>query len=141
MKIKISLDHWTVQKAQASAVRMDVFVIEQKIPKELEWDEMDEHCIHAVATDTSGLAVGTGRLLPDGRIGRMAVLASARGSGVGGMLLQSLMQVARERGDRRVILSAQRPAEKFYVQHGFKLVGEEYLEAGIWHIDMEYGFE
>ncbi len=140
MAIKISLDKWQVQKEQARSIRMAVFVIEQQVPIELEWDDMDEYCIHAVATDESGNAVGTGRLLPDGHIGRMAVLASARGRGVGGLLLQELMQAAQQRGDKRAVLSAQRQAEGFYQRYGFKAFGEEYLEAGIVHIDMEHSY-
>jgi predicted GNAT family N-acyltransferase len=140
MTIKITLDNWSVQKESARGVRMEVFVIEQKIPKELEWDDMDEHCIHAVATNASGTAVGTGRLLPDGHIGRMAVLSIARGLGVGGLLLQGLMTAARERGDKQVALSAQISAREFYTRFGFQVVGDEYIEAGIPHINMEYVF-
>lgn len=141
MSHTITLNKWEIQKEAARFVRMQVFVTEQQIPLELEWDNMDEQCIHAVARDTTGEAVGTGRLLPDGHIGRMAVVASARGTGVGGKILQSLMQVAKERGDKRVVLSAQRQAETFYVRFGFTVVGKEYDEAGIAHIDMEYRFE
>jgi len=136
----ISLDNWSVQKERARSIRMHVFVIEQHVPIELEWDHMDEHCIHAIAMNSDGVAVGTGRLLPDGHIGRMAVLASARGTGVGGEILQSLMQAAQQRGDTRVVLSAQRQAEGFYANFGFTAFGEEYLEAGIRHIDMEHYF-
>ena len=140
MTINISLDIWSVQKERARSIRMHVFVIEQQVPIELEWDHMDEHCIHAIATDSSGAAVGTGRLLPDGHIGRMAVLASARGNGVGGKILQSLMQAAQQRGDKRVVLCAQRQAEGFYAHFGFIAFGDEYREAGIKHIDMEHYF-
>jgi len=140
MTINITLANWTTQKKAARLVREQVFVIEQQVPSEIEIDKMDELCIHAVATDSAGKPIGTGRLLPDGHIGRMAVLASARGSGVGGQLLQSLMQAAKERGDKRVVLSSQSHAEGFYACYGFKVIGEEYLEAGINHIDMDYFF-
>jgi predicted GNAT family N-acyltransferase len=119
---------------------MQVFVIEQHVPIELEWDEMDAHCLHAIARNSQGEAVGTGRLLPDGHIGRMAVMASARGTGVGGHILISLMAAAKQRGDHRVMLSAQCHAEGFYAAHGFVVVGEEYMEAGIKHISMEHCF-
>ncbi|PRC91287.1 GNAT family N-acetyltransferase [Solimicrobium silvestre] len=141
MTINITINNWAVQKEAARHVRMNVFVIEQQVPIELEWDTMDEQCIHAVATDETGAAVGTGRLLPDGHIGRMAVLATARGQGVGGQILMCLICEAQERGDKRVVLSAQRQAEGFYERFGFKVVGEEYMEAGINHIDMEFHFK
>lgn len=140
MTIKITLDSWAIQKELARSVRSEVFIIEQNIPKELEWDDMDAHCLHAVATNASGVAVGTGRLLPDGHIGRMAVRSIARGLGVGGQLLQSLMQAAQHRGDKRVVLSAQIRAKGFYARYGFTVVGQEYMEAGIPHITMEYLF-
>jgi len=138
MTINITLNNWTIQKEAARFVREKVFVIEQQIPLEMEMDKSDEFCIHAVASDGAGKPIGTGRLLPDGHIGRMAVLASARGTGIGGQLLQSLMQAAKERGDKRVVLSAQIQVEGFYVRYGFKVIGEEYVEAGIKHIDMEH---
>jgi predicted GNAT family N-acyltransferase len=78
-------------------------------------------------------AVGTGRLLPDGHIGRMAVLAAFRGKGIGGALLEALMKAAQARGDREVMLSAQVGALPFYRAHGFEPEGEEYMEAGIRH--------
>lgn len=140
MAIKISLDNWVAQQESARQVRTEVFVVEQQIPRELELDDVDEHCIHAVATDANGVAVGTGRLLPDGHIGRMAVLPGARGLGVGGMILQALMHAAQRRGDQRVVLSAQSHAQSFYERYGFYIVGEEYVEAGILHIDMEHVF-
>ncbi len=140
MSTTIVLDNWSVHKEAARAIRMQVFVIEQNVPIELEWDDMDEVCVHAIASDENGQAVGTGRLLPDGHIGRMAVMASARGTGVGSQILTSLMAAAKQRGDKRVVLSAQRQAEGFYAAHGFRVLGDEYLEAGILHITMEHFF-
>jgi len=119
MKIHLTVDIWAAQKTDARAVRFDVFVIEQKIPVELEWDDMDEHCLHAVAYDATGHAIGTGRLLPDGHIGRMAVRAAGRGKGVGAAILKALMAQARQRGDAEVVLNAQTQAEAFYERHGF----------------------
>jgi predicted GNAT family N-acyltransferase len=136
MTFTISLGSWSRQKASARLVREVVFLAEQKIPEELEWDEWDELSIHAVAADANGVALGTGRLLPDGHIGRMAVLANVRGQGVGRLILQSLMQAAQQRGDKRVVLSAQSHAQDFYRRYGFKSVGEEYKEAEILHIEM-----
>lgn len=140
MTLHLTVDNWAAQKADARAVRFDVFVIEQKIPVELEWDDMDEHCLHAVAYNEAGHAIGTGRLLPDGHIGRMAVRAAGRGQGVGASILQALMEKARQRGDTVVILNAQTQAEAFYRRHGFSRDGDEFYEAGIAHICMRHEF-
>ena len=105
------------------------------MPPEVELDDMDSRSLHAVAF-VDGKAVATGRLLPDGHIGRMAVLKAWRGRGIGGEMLEALMQKARERGDREIVLSAQVHAVPFYRAHGFVEEGAEYLEAGIAHRDM-----
>jgi predicted GNAT family N-acyltransferase len=126
--------------ADARLIRFEVFVEEQKVPAELEMDHMDAVCLHAVAYDAAGTPIGTGRLLPDGHIGRMAVRQRARGSGIGGALLQALMAQARARGDKQVALSAQTHAAPFYQRHGFVIDGDEFFEAGISHINMQYTF-
>ncbi|HJV02712.1 MAG TPA: GNAT family N-acetyltransferase [Burkholderiaceae bacterium] len=136
----IRLGTWDDLHADAKAIRFEVFVAEQNVPADIELDDMDAVCLHAVAYDAAGQAIGTGRLLPDGHIGRMAVRKMARGSGVGGALLQALMAQARARGDRRVVLSAQTQAAPFYQRHGFSIAGEEFYEAGIAHIDMQLIF-
>jgi predicted GNAT family N-acyltransferase len=89
--------------------------------------------LHALAFDRAGRLLGTGRLLPDGHVGRMAVLPQARGTGVGSALLAALLQAARARGDREVALSAQTHAIPFYERFGFVAEGEEYDDAGIPH--------
>ncbi|MCU0951151.1 MAG: GNAT family N-acetyltransferase [Burkholderiaceae bacterium] len=134
--LRIELGDWTALRDEATRIRFTVFVEEQKVPAEIELDDWDARCLHALARDAQGVAVGTGRLLPDGHIGRMAVLAAARGSGVGTALLQSLMQAARERGHREAVLSAQTHAVAFYARLGYTAVGEVYEEAGIAHVDM-----
>jgi len=136
----VRIGDWDSQKDAARPIRLTVFVEEQKVPAELEMDHMDAVCVHAVAYNAAGQAVGTGRLLPDGHIGRMAVLAAARGSGVGGQLLQALMAHAHARGDRVLALSAQTHAAAFYQQHGFVIEGDEFFEAGIAHINMVYRY-
>ena len=108
---------------------------EQGVAPELEMDAMDAQCIHAVAYE-GGRAIATGRLLPDGHIGRMAVLKQHRGRGVGGAVLVKLMEAAKKRGDREVVLSAQVQAIAFYSAHGFEPQGGVYEEAGIPHQDM-----
>ncbi|WP_288408077.1 GNAT family N-acetyltransferase [uncultured Herbaspirillum sp.] len=134
--MKITVDHWEALRAQAQPIRFEVFVDEQQVPAEIELDDMDPHCLHAVAYDDAGQPLATGRLLPDGHIGRMAVRKAGRGKGVGGAVLQALMQAARQRGDVEVILNAQVQAEGFYQAHGFAREGEEFTEAGIAHITM-----
>lgn len=136
MKYNIKIAAWDELQADAAAIRMEVFVVEQKVPAELEMDEMDPVCVHAVAYDDAGTPVATGRLLPDGHIGRMAVRKSGRGQGVGGAVLQALMATARQRGDREVMLNAQTHAATFYGSHGFAQEGEEFMDAGIPHIHM-----
>jgi predicted GNAT family N-acyltransferase len=137
---RIVLGDWAAQREPAQRIRYEVFVVEQNVPIELEWDEMDALCVHAIAYDEQGDAVGTGRLLPDGHIGRMAVRSTQRGAGVGSALLQALMQQARQRGDKAVVLNAQTRAEEFYARHGFVREGELFMEAGIPHVRMRHVF-
>lgn len=133
---RIELLSWDRARDEASRVRSAVFVEEQGVPPELEMDEHDARSLHALAYAADGTAVGTGRLLPDGHIGRMAVLKAWRGKGVGGAILVRLIAAARERGDREVVLSAQTHAIEFYRRHGFLPEGEVYIDAGIPHQDM-----
>lgn len=132
---------WAQLGADATRIRTEVFVQEQRIPKDLEWDEADETALHAVAYNRLGQAVGTGRLLPAqagvAKIGRMAVHRVLRGCRLGEQLLQSLMAQARARGDREVLLHAQRSAESFYARLGFQPRGEVFEEAGIAHVEMK----
>jgi len=120
----------------ARPVREKVFVEEQGVPRELEWDEWDERCEHAVACDSQGRAIGTARLLPEGRVGRMAVLVEWRRRGVGAALLGALIALARERSMPRVTLHAQTHAAGFYRRFGFSERGGEFSEAGIPHVEM-----
>jgi predicted GNAT family N-acyltransferase len=131
---------WAALHRDATAVRHEVFVIEQNVPIELELDEMDALCLHVVAYDADNRAIGTARLLPDGHIGRMAVRREARSVGIGSTLLQALMQQARARGDCVVKLNAQLQAEAFYARHGYVREGDEFLDAGIPHIAMQHVF-
>jgi predicted GNAT family N-acyltransferase len=138
--IQIVLGTWSELRARAEPIRFAVFVEEQKVPAEIELDAHDPFSLHALAVDGRGTAVGTGRLLPDGHIGRMAVLPAARGAGVGSQLLQALMQAARRRGDRQVMLSAQTHALPFYAHFGFIAEGDVYDDAGIPHRAMRLVF-
>ncbi len=131
---------WQNLQAHASAVRTEVFVQEQGIAAEEEWDDADATAVHAVVRNGFGLPLGTARLLqPEAgvaQIGRMAVTRLLRGSGLGQQLLQALVQQARERGDHEVRLHAQRSAQGFYARQGFANHGEPFDEVGIAHIEM-----
>jgi predicted GNAT family N-acyltransferase len=134
--VKIELRDWQAARDEAQRIRFTVFVEEQRVPPELEMDEHDPHCLHALAywTDAAdGRPIGTGRLLPDGHIGRMAVLKEWRGRGAGRALLRALVEAARQRGDQEVALNAQVQALGFYRAEGFEPEGPVYQEAGIDH--------
>lgn len=114
-------------------VRETVFVEEQRVPMELEWDEDDENALHALAEDPAGHPIGTGRLTGDGRIGRMAVMKDWRGRGVGRAILEWLTEAARSRGIDEIVLSAQISAINFYRRFGYTEEGDEFIDAGIPH--------
>ncbi len=127
---------WDALREDATRVRHAVFVDEQRVPVEIELDALDAQCLHAVAYAPDGMAAGTGRLLPDAHIGRMAVLAQYRGQGIGSQILRCLIAHARQRGEAEVMLSAQQHALGFYAAHGFVPEGEPYLDAAIVHVFM-----
>lgn len=131
---------WQALGPDAAIVRTAVFVIEQGIPAELEWDADDATSVHAVAYDGQGHPVATGRLLQpaprQAQIGRVAVWREARGQGVGERIMRALMAQARLRGDREVMLHAQRSAENFYRRLGYTVRGEPFDEVGIAHVEM-----
>ncbi|MDH3319192.1 MAG: GNAT family N-acetyltransferase [Betaproteobacteria bacterium] len=132
---RIELLDWGTAQAEASRIRMTVFVVEQRVPAEIEMDDQDAGSVHALAY-VDGRAVGTGRLLPDGHIGRMAVLKEWRACGLGGAILVCLVAEARRRGTQAVVLSAQTHALGFYRKHGFREEGPIFEEAGIPHQEM-----
>jgi predicted GNAT family N-acyltransferase len=133
--VTVTVGDWATQREQATAIRMAVFVHEQQLPEADEIDTHDRLSLHALAL-VDGCAVGTARLLPDARIGRMSVLADWRRSGVGGLLLERLVAIAAARGDRVVELSAQVYVLAFYARHGFDAFGPVYDDAGIAHQSM-----
>jgi YbgC/YbaW family acyl-CoA thioester hydrolase len=138
--LQVTTGSWAELGTDASGLRTEVFVNEQRIPAELEWDEADALCLHAVGYNRLGQAVATGRLLPsDGgiaRVGRMAVHQVLRGCGFGEQVLRALVAEALGRGDRLMELHAQRTAASFYARLGFVPQGEPYEEAGIPHVTM-----
>ncbi len=138
--VQVKLGAWPALGAEARALRSAVFVDEQHIPAALEWDGADDTALHAVARNRLGLALGAGRLLPAeggvARIGRMAVIGALRSAGVGRRLLDALVDAARARGDRQVLLHAQHNAVAFYRAAGFVAQGAPFDEAGIAHQEM-----
>lgn len=138
--VRIETGSWADLGDDAGRIRSEVFLEEQKIPAEMEWDDGDRAAVHAVAYNGLGQPIATGRLLQASpgvaRIGRMAVHRAVRGSGVGRQVLEELLSAAAARGDHEVMLHAQRSAQSFYLGLGFVPRGEPFEEAGIPHIEM-----
>ena len=138
--VDVRVGSWAAQGGAAQAIRGAVFIDEQKIPAEMEWDAADATCMHAVAYNRLGVPLATGRLLEHvpgvAKIGRMAVAQTMRGSRIGRSVLEALMKAARERGDREVLLHAQLSAAPFYTRAGFIERGPVFDEAGIPHVEM-----
>ncbi|XKF14735.1 GNAT family N-acetyltransferase [Halomonas sp. BLK-85] len=140
MTLTIETGRWEALGSHAAPIRRLVFVIEQQVPEEEEWDGMDTHSTHFIAwQDADGdqpSPIGTARLLPDGHIGRVAVLKEQRGLGVGVALMQAAIDAARQQGHARVVLSAQLHALAFYEHLGFVAYGDTFMDAGIPHREM-----
>ena len=138
--VQLQSGSWNDLGRAAERVRLEVFVREQGVPREIEIDEFDPICRHVVAFNALNQPVATGRLVSEapgvGRIGRMAVTREVRGSKVGRQVLDALMEAAKQRGDKEVVLHAQCHAQSFYARAGFVPEGEIYQEAGIDHITM-----
>lgn len=133
---RVALMSWEEAQPVAGPLRFAIFVGEQNVPSGIELDDMDEKCMHAVAYDVDNKAIGTGRLLPDGHIGRMAVVKEWRRRGIGAEIMAALVAEARSRGHKQVVLSAQLQAAEFYRELGFVAEGKVYPEAGILHQKM-----
>ena len=127
---------WKDQADVLCQIRRTVFIEEQKVPEELEWDGLDEGCQHLLALDNNNKAIGTGRLCEHGHIGRMAVIKDWRGKGVGGALLKKLIDTAQKTGTLKLVLNAQISAAGFYARYGFSAEGDEFMDAGIPHLRM-----
>ena len=138
--IETRVGAWNELGAHAQTIRTEVFIEEQNIPAEMEWDAADAQAVHALASNRFGLPLATGRLLLQApgvaRIGRMAVSQTVRGSGVGRSVLDALSAVAQQRGDVEIVLHAQTSAQAFYARSGFSPRGAVFEEAGIAHIEM-----
>lgn len=132
---------WRDAERELRSIRHAVFVVEQRVPEWLEWDDFDDRSLHALAQTASGEPIGCARLLPDAHIGRVAVLAQWRRRGVGSALLLQLIDEARTRGHARVLLNAQVEAMPFYARYDFVGRGDVFDEAGIPHRAMELVLE
>ena len=138
MSALINISSWNEVKDLIKPIRVKVFVIEQHVPEELEWDEYDESAWHAVAK-LNEQVVGTGRLILDqskAKIGRMAIDKDSRGKGVGSEILRALINLGKEKGAQEFILHAQTHAIAFYAREGFEPYGPIFDEAGIPHLEM-----
>jgi predicted GNAT family N-acyltransferase len=133
---RIELKSWEEARDIAGPLRWSIFVGEQNVPEGIELDDLDAQCTHALAYTPDNKFVGTGRLLPDGRIGRMAVAKDWRRQGVGAALLEALIAEAKKRGHKEVSVSAQLQAAEFYRSFGFEAEGKVYQDAGILHQKM-----
>lgn len=138
--IDVALGPWSEHGPAAAAIRRQVFIEEQHIPADMEWDAADASCLHSLARNRFGLPLATGRLLEHvpgvAKIGRMAVVRTMRGTRIGRQVLEALMAEARRQGYREVLLHAQLSAENFYLRAGFQRRGEPFEEAGIGHVEM-----
>lgn len=139
-QISIHAGSWQDLQADAKVIREAVFIQEQQIAPEDEWDAQDAVALHFVVY-IAKQAIATARLLENHSIGRVAVLKSQRGLGVGRVLMQHIIQMAKQQQRPWVKLSAQEHAIPFYQSLGFQVEGESYLDCGIAHVDMRLVFE
>ena len=132
----IKATDWDKDKTALSSIRRKVFIEEQKVPEELEWDEFDESSQHILALDNNGTPIGTGRIKADGQIGRMAVLKDWRNKGIGKSILDELLKIATQSKHNEIYLHAQLTAIKFYEQSEFTINSDEFMDAEIPHKTM-----
>ena len=133
VELRVELVDWVKTEPTIRAIREAVFLAEQGVPEELEWDGLDPFCSHVLAWNDTGEAIGTARMQAEGKIGRMAVLRDWRGRGVGFAILQMLLDLASRKGLPRVTLAAQMHALGFYERAGFHAIGDRFMDAGIPH--------
>jgi predicted GNAT family N-acyltransferase len=138
--IECRVAKWDADRAVLARIRREVFIDEQKVPESEEWDADDAASVHVLATSNRE-PVGTGRLNPAGKIGRIAVVAGHRGRGIGSLILRRLLEEARRLGIRTPYLHAQLQAVPFYEKHGFACQGNVFDEAGIPHVRMTHARE
>jgi predicted GNAT family N-acyltransferase len=134
----ITIVKWSDKQAELTSVRRAVFIEDQNVPESIELDGRDPDCFHVLAANTKGRPVGTARMDRKGKIGRMAVLKNYRRQGIGRKMIQALMHYGKESAITDFHLSAQITAIGFYIKMGFAPFGEEFIEAGITHINMKF---
>jgi len=132
MKYTLKLTRWDKDQISLSEIRRKVFIEEQQVPEELEWDEDDKACVHVLVTDNN-IPIATGRIKMDGHIGRMAVLKDYRNKGVGSAVLKALINFSKTVKMKSVYLHAQTSAIPFYEKHGFIISSDVFMDAGIPH--------
>ncbi len=137
VKYTIKTTNWKKDKAQLRHIRRKVFIEEQNVPEELEWDEFDNSCIHILVTNNSNTPVACGRLKENGHIGRMAVLKEYRCTGIGTEILKEILNSAKKMNLNKVYLHAQTSAIPFYEKQGFVTYTDEFMDAGIPHKSMQ----
>jgi predicted GNAT family N-acyltransferase len=137
----VQLADWCVDAEQLSALRYEVFVDEQNVPADMEIDEMDAQCQHFKAVLEDQRVIGTARLLPDQHVGRMCIAKDFRGQGVGGSILEFIIQHARQNKIQALYLNAQLTAQPFYEKYGFVSDSAIFIEAGIQHRHMSLGLD
>ena len=137
--LDIQIVDWHDRQDALKAIRKSVFIDEQHVPKELEWDGIDTECTQFLATIDS-TPVATARLTAEGQIGRMAVLEDFRGKGIGSRLLAAVIEQAKHAGHKQVFLHAQVSVIQFYQHHGFTACGDVFIDAGIEHRSMKLTF-
>jgi len=133
----IAIVNWSDKQAELTSVRRAVFIEEQNVPESIELDGLDPDCFHVLASDTKGRPVGTARMDGKGKIGRMAVLHDYRRRGIGRKMIQALMDYGRKNSITDFHVSSQINAIGFYRKMAFEPFGEEFIEAGIKHINMK----
>ena len=137
-KILVEQVDWLSHKETLRDIRKTVFIEEQSVLEEEEWDDFDKLAIHVLASNEGGMPMGTGRIVENGQIGRMAVLKPYRCLGVGSLMINKLLEIAVHNNMTAIFLNAQQSAVGFYQKHGFSARGELFMDAGIPHLQMVF---
>ncbi|MBJ8440765.1 UNVERIFIED_CONTAM: acetyltransferase [Trichonephila clavipes] len=137
---RVQSGHWDKLEQDAKFIRKQVFIIEQNIPEEEEWDDQDMISDHFVVYDQDQ-PIATARLLQNNSVGRVAVLKAYRGQGIGRMIMLEIIQLAHQQDRKFLQLSSQVHAISFYEKLGFSIQGDAYDECGIPHIKMQLVIE
>ena len=135
MEYTLKLTRWDKDQKLLSEIRRAVFIEEQQVPEDLEWDDDDKTCVHVLVSDNNK-PIAAGRIKMNGHIGRMAVLKDYRSKGIGSAVLEALINFSKTLKMKSVYLHAQTTAIPFYEKHGFKTSSDEFMDAGIPHKTM-----